>query len=426
MLDVKFIRENLELVRENIRNRGVGNADPDQVVALNTQRVELIQQTEAIRKERNENAQKMKGQMPPEERSELIERGKELKEQLASYEEKLGQAEEELNHALKNIPNMTHPDVPIGGEDDAKELELVGTPRSFEFQPKDHLTIGKELDLIDFESAADVTGSSFYYLKNEAALLELALVNYAMNVITSRGYIPHLTPDLARPAILEAIGFNPRGEESQVYNVEGHDLCLIGTAEITLGGMLSGKILRKEDLPMRVGGFSHCFRTEAGAHGRESRGLYRVHQFSKVEMFAFTTPEQSEEVHAEMLSIEKEIYSGLEIPFRVVDIATGDLGAPAYRKFDIEAWMPSRETYGEVTSTSNCTEFQSRRLNIRYRDDENQPRFVHTLNGTAVAVPRAIIAILENHQNADGSVRLAEALRPYMGGREIIEARKGA
>ncbi|MGE3799633.1 MAG: serine--tRNA ligase [Candidatus Kapaibacterium sp.] len=426
MLDVKFIRENLELVRENIRNRGVGNADPDRVVTLNTQRVELIQQTEALRKERNENAQKMKGQMSPEERSGLIERGKELKEELASYEEKLSQAEEELNHALKNIPNMTHPDVPVGGEDDAKELELVGTPRSFEFQPKDHLTIGKELDLIDFESAADVTGSSFYYLKNEAALLELALVNYAMNVITSRGYIPHLTPDLARPAILEAIGFNPRGEESQVYNVEGHDLCLIGTAEITLGGMLSGKILRKEDLPMRVGGFSHCFRTEAGAHGRESRGLYRVHQFSKVEMFAFTTPEQSEEVHAEMLSIEKEIYSGLEIPFRVVDIATGDLGAPAYRKFDIEAWMPSRETYGEVTSTSNCTEFQSRRLNIRYRDDENQPRFVHTLNGTAVAVPRAIIAILENHQNADGSVRIPEALRPYMGGREIIEARRGA
>ena len=426
MLDVKFIRENLDLVRDNIRNRGVMNADADRVADLYGQRVELVQQTEGLRKERNENAQKMKGGLSPEERASLIERGKELKEELATLEERLGTVEEELDRALKNIPNLTHPDVPVGGEEDAKELERIGEVPKFEFEPKDHLTLGRELDLIDFESAADVTGSSFYYLKNEAALLELALVNYAMNVITGRGYVPHLTPDLARPAILEAIGFNPRGEESQVYNVEGHDLCLIGTAEITLGGMLAGKILRKEDLPMRVGGFSHCFRTEAGAHGRESRGLYRVHQFSKVEMFAFTTPEESEAIHDEMLAIEKEIYSGLEIPFRVVDIATGDLGAPAYRKFDIEAWMPSRQTYGEVTSTSNCTEYQSRRLNIRYRDEENAPRFVHTLNGTAVAVPRAIIAILENHQREDGSVRIPEVLRPYMGGREIIGGDRGA
>ena len=420
MLDVKFIRENLEAVQENIRNRGVTNADAARVVDLYRQRVELVGRTEGLRKERNENAQKMKGGISPEERGPLIERGKELKEELASLEEKLASAEEELNRELKNIPNLTHPDVPVGGEDDARELERIGEPRTFDFEPKDHLEIGRELDLIDFESAADVTGSSFYYLKNEAALLELALVNYAMNVITARGYIPHLTPDLARPAILEAIGFNPRGEESQVYNIEGHDLCLIGTAEITLGGMLAGKILRKEELPMRVGGFSHCFRTEAGAHGRESRGLYRVHQFSKVEMFAFTTPEQSEEIHTEMLEIEKEIYGGLEIPFRVVDIATGDLGAPAYRKFDIEAWMPSRNAYGEVTSTSNCTEYQSRRLNIRYRDEENQTRHIHTLNGTAVAVPRAIIAILENHQQADGSVTIPATLRPFMGGRERI------
>lgn len=419
MLDVRFIRENSEKVRENIRVRGVGNADVDRVLGLQDERAELIRRVEELRRERNENSQKMKGPMDPSERGPLIERGKELKEEIAGIEEKLTAVEEEFNRELRNIPNMTHPDVPVGGEEDAREIERVGEIPTFDFEVRDHLELGRMHDLIDFETAADVTGSSFYYLKRQAALMELALVNYAMGVITKHGYVPHLTPDLARPDILDAIGFNPRGEESQVYNIEGQDLCLIGTAEITLGGMLAGKILRKEELPIRMGGFSHCFRTEAGAHGRESRGLYRVHQFSKVEMFAFTTPEQSEEVHREMLEIEKEIYTGLGIPFRVVDIATGDLGAPAYRKYDIEAWMPSRNTYGEVTSTSNCTDYQSRRLNIRYRDEENRPAFLHTLNGTAIAVPRAIIAILENNQREDGSIVVPEVL----GGGEIADNR---
>ena len=419
MLDVRFIRENSEKVRENIRVRGVGNADVDRVLGLQDERTELIRRVEELRRERNENSQKMKGPMDPSERGPLIERGKELKEEIAGIEEKLTAVEEEFNRELRNIPNMTHPDVPVGGEEDAREIERVGEIPTFDFEVRDHLELGRMHDLIDFETAADVTGSSFYYLKRQAALMELALVNYAMGVITKHGYVPHLTPDLARPDILDAIGFNPRGEESQVYNIEGQDLCLIGTAEITLGGMLAGKILRKEELPIRMGGFSHCFRTEAGAHGRESRGLYRVHQFSKVEMFAFTTPEQSEKVHREMLEIEKEIYTGLGIPFRVVDIATGDLGAPAYRKYDIEAWMPSRNTYGEVTSTSNCTDYQSRRLNIRYRDEENRPAFLHTLNGTAIAVPRAIIAILENNQREDGSIVVPEVL----GGGEIADNR---
>ena len=419
MLDVRFIRENSEKVRENIRVRGVGNADVDRVLGLQDERTELIRRVEELRRERNENSQKMKGPMDPSERGPLIERGKELKEEIAGIEEKLTAVEEEFNRELRNIPNMTHPDVPVGGEEDAREIERVGEIPTFDFEVRDHLELGRMHDLIDFETAADVTGSSFYYLKRQAALMELALVNYAMGVITKHGYVPHLTPDLARPDILDAIGFNPRGEESQVYNIEGQDLCLIGTAEITLGGMLAGKILRKEELPIRMGGFSHCFRTEAGAHGRESRGLYRVHQFSKVEMFAFTTPEQSEKVHRERLEIEKEIYTGLGIPFRVVDIATGDLGAPAYRKYDIEAWMPSRNTYGEVTSTSNCTDYQSRRLNIRYRDEENRPAFLHTLNGTAIAVPRAIIAILENNQREDGSIVVPEVL----GGGEIADNR---
>ena len=420
MLDIRFIRENLEEVRKNIAERGVGNANPDRVLELNEERASLIAQVEELRRERNENSQKMKGPMEQEERAPLIERGKMIKEEIATLEEKLKEVESTYGIELRKVPNMTHPETPIGGEEDAREIEIVGEIPSFDFEPRDHLAIGELHNLIDFEGAASVTGSSFYYLKNEAALLELALVNFAMATIVRHGYTPHLTPDLARPDILDSIGFNPRGEESQVYNVEGHDLCLIGTAEITLGGLLAGKTLRKEELPIRMGGFSHCFRTEAGAHGRESRGLYRVHQFSKVEMFAFSTPEQSAEIHDEMLAIEKEIYAALEIPFRVVDIASGDLGGPAYRKYDLEAWMPSRETWGEVTSTSNCTEYQARRLNIRFRDQENRPAFVHTLNGTAVAVPRAIIAILENGQNEDGSITIPMALRPFMGGIEKI------
>ncbi len=224
--------------------------------------------------------------------------------------------------------------------------------------------------------------------------------------------------------MLEAIGFNPRGEETQVYSVEGSDLCLVGTAEITLGGLLQDKIVRREELPIRLGGFSHCFRTEAGAHGAASRGLYRVHQFSKVEMFAFTTPEQSEAMHEEMLAIEVEIFTELGLHFQIIDIAAGDLGAPAYRKFDIEAWMPSRAGFGEVTSTSNCTEFQSRRLGVRFRDESGTVRFVHTLNGTAVAVPRAIIAILENYQQEDGSIVVPTVLRPFMGNQEVIRHEK--
>ena len=425
MLDLKFIRENLELVTENIARRGVRNADAARVVELYARRVAIQQELEALRAERNESSQKMKGKMEQAERQTLIDRGRELKELIAAREEEFNAVGDELDAAAKNIPNMTHPDVPAGGEEDGLVMETVGERPVFDFPTKDHVTLGAELKLLDFETAAEVTGQKFYYLMNEGALLEMALVNFAMMKLVSRGWTPYLTPDLARASVLEAIGFNPRGEETQVYSVEGTDLCLVGTAEITLGGLLKEKILRKEELPVKLVGYSHCFRTEAGAAGRESRGLYRVHQFSKVEMFAFTTPEESEAMHAEMLEIEKEIFSDLGLHYQVVDIAAGDLGAPAYRKFDIEAWMPSREAFGEVTSTSNCTEFQSRRLMIRYRDENNQTRFVHTLNGTAVAVPRAIVAILENNQQADGTVRVPAVLVPLMGGREVIRVEKG-
>ncbi len=423
MLDIKFIRDNIDAVRTNIEARGVRNADVDRVVTLYADHVAILQRLETARKERNETSQKMKGKLEQAERDVLIARGKELKEEIAGLEERIAAVDAEYDVAIRAIPNMTHPDVPVGGEDDAREIARYGEPTTFDFEPKDHLTLGADLNILDFETAAEVSGAKFYYLKNDGALLELALVNYALGKVAARGYAPHLTPDLARADILDAIGFNPRGEETQVYRIEGSDLCLIGTAEITLGGMLKGKVLPKEELPVRMGGFSHCFRTEAGAHGAYTKGLYRVHQFSKVEMFAFTHPDVSQAAHEEMRDIEVEIFRELGIPFRVIDIATGDLGAPAFRKYDLEAWMPSRDGYGEVTSTSNCTDYQSRRLNIRFRDAEGNLRFVHTLNGTAIAVPRTIVAILENFQQADGSVIIPEVLRPFMGGRREIRAK---
>jgi seryl-tRNA synthetase len=322
------------------------------------------------------------------------------------------------------IPNLTHPDAPIGQTEESNaELRRVGTPRTFDFTPRDHVEIGKALDLIDFEAGAKVSGHGFYFLRNDAVLLDLALQSYALEVLIRRGFTPITTPDLARDRILEGIGFSPRGPETQVYAVEDSDLCLIGTAEITLGGMLADEVLDEEQLPTKYVGLSHCFRTEAGAGGRASKGLYRVHQFTKIEMFAFTTPEASGAMHAEMLAIEEELFGGLGLPYRVLDICSGDLGGPAYRKYDIEAWMPGRGEageYGEVTSTSDCTDYQSRRLNIRYRPTgQKGTRFVHTLNGTAIAISRAIIAILENYQQADGSVLIPEVLQSRMGKRVI-------
>ena len=279
--------------------------------------------------------------------------------------------------------------------------------------------LGKSLDLIDFEAGAKVAGHGFYLLKNDGVLLELALQQFALRTLTARGFTPIITPDLARNSILEGIGFSPRGPETQVYSVEDSDLSLIGTAEITLGGMLADEVLDEARLPIKFVGLSHCFRTEAGASGRASKGLYRVHQFTKVEMFAFTTPETSGAIHQELLAIEEEIFTALGIPYRVLDICSGDLGGPAYRKFDLEAWMPGRGDggeYGEVTSTSDCTDYQARRLGIRYKPSAGKgTRFVHTLNGTAIALSRAIIAVLENYQREDGLIDVPDVLRAFLG-----------
>ncbi|MDG3004570.1 serine--tRNA ligase [Paludisphaera mucosa] len=423
MLDLKYVIANIDAVRANCRNRNVPSdvlEDLDRIADLEGDRKQVLSAVEDVRRRQNEVAQSTGKEKDPARRAELIEAGKRLKSDVSDNEEQLRRLDDEIKQRLRRIPNLTHPDAPVSlSEDDSKELRKVGTPRTFDFPVKDHVELGKSLDLIDFETGGKVAGSGFYFLKNDAVLLDLALQQFALRKLIGRGFTPVATPDLARNSILEGVGFTPRGEETQVYSIEDTDLSLVGTAEITLGGMLADELLDEAALPIRYVGLSHCFRTEAGAAGRASRGLYRVHQFTKVEMFAFSTPEQSGAIHAEMLAIEEEIFGELGIPYLVLDIATGDLGGPAYRKFDLEAWMPGRGAngeYGEVTSTSDCTDYQSRRLNIRYRPaGQKGTRFVHTLNGTAVAVSRAIIAVLENYQRADGRIDVPAALKPYIG-----------
>lgn len=425
MLDYRFIKENLDAVKKNIAARNM-NADADKVVQLFDQRTTKTTALQELQQKRNENAKSMKGKMDNDARQKLIADGKAIKTQIAEAEAEITKIELELDDEGRKIPNMAHPDAPIGKLDkDNLEVKVVGTPTKFNFDPKDHVILGQELDLIDFDAGTKVAGPKFYYLKNEAVFLQMALEMYAMNILRKHNFTPFITPDLARTEILQGIGFNPRGNESNVYTVEGEDSCLVATAEITLGGYHSGEILKKEQLPLFYCGLSHCFRREAGSAGQFSKGLYRVHQFSKLEMFVYCLPEDSDKIHEQLRLIEEEIFSGLEIPFRVVDTCTGDLGAPAYRKWDLEAWMPGRNggEWGEVTSTSNCTDFQSRRLNVKYKDDDGKNKFVHMLNGTAVALSRALVAIIENYQNEDGSITVPKALRPLCGF-DVIKTKK--
>ena len=422
MLDYKFIKDNLDAVKENIKNRNM-TADADIVVKLYDERTAMVTELQALQQKRNENAQSMKQKLDNDKRQELIAAGKAIKDEIATLEAKLKETEEKLEEAARQIPNMVHPETPIGKLDTENlEVKVSGTPRKFDFEPKDHVQIAETLDILDFDRATKVSGPKFYYLKNEAVFLEQALIMYALNTLRKHGFEMFITPDVAKEEVLKGIGFNPRGNESNVYTIEEEGTCLVATAEITLGGYHSDEILDKAKLPLLYGGLSHCFRREAGAAGQFSKGLYRVHQFDKVEMFAYATPEQSDEIHEKLRQIEEEIFEGLGLPFHVVDTCTGDLGAPAYRKWDLEAWMPGRNggEYGEVTSTSNCTDYQARRLNIKYKDDDGKNKYVHTLNGTAIAVGRAMLAILENYQNADGSVTIPEVLVPYCGFDKIL------
>lgn len=421
MLDYKFIKDNLEAVKKNIADRYM-KADADLVVQLFDRRNAAQRSLEEERKRRNDNAAAMKGKLEPDARQRLIDEGKALKEKIAALEAESAALETRLDEEGRKIPNMAHPDAPLGKEDkDNLEVKRVGEPTKFNFEPKDHVQLGADLDIIDFDAATRVSGTKFYYLKNQGVILELALVRYALDILMKKGFTLFTTPDVAKTEILEGIGFNPRGAESNVYTVEGEGTCLIGTAEITLGGYYSGSILDRSALPLKLAGLSHCFRREAGAAGQFSKGLYRVHQFTKVEMFSYCLPEDSSRIHEELRGIEEEIFSGLGIPFRVVDTCTGDLGAPAYRKWDLEAWMPGRSggEWGEVTSTSNCTDYQARRLNVKFKDEDGKNKYVHMLNGTAIACSRGLIAVLENFQQADGTIKIPPALVPYCGFSEI-------
>ena len=411
MIDIKLIRSEPELIAENCRKRNV-NVDIDKLLKLDEKVRQTTTEVDSFRQIRNDISNKMKGNLSAEERQLLIEESKQLRDQEVEKESFLRELTDQRLDLLKRVPNLTHPDSPEGLTDEENQpIRKVGEIPEFDFEPKDHVELMESLDLIDFDGGAKVSGQKFYFLKNQAVFLELALANYALNLLQKEGFTVHMTPDLARHQILDGIGFSPRGTETQIYSVEDSDLCLIATAEITLGGLLSDQVLDPERLPIMYAGFSHCYRTEAGAAGRESRGLFRVHQFSKVEMFAFTHPDQSEVMHQKMLTIEEQIYQNLGIPYQVVNICCGDLGGAAYRKYDLEAWMPGRGKWGEVTSTSNCTDYQSRRMNIRFKDSETgKNRFVHMLNGTAIAVSRTLIALIENGQQKDGSIKLPSCL----------------
>jgi seryl-tRNA synthetase len=429
MLDPRSLAERRDEVAESCRKRGVA-VDLDAAIALQAQVAALQTELNEANRVRNEHQAAGKRPLPPAEREAHAADGRRLKERVGELEARLADTRAGLERALAAIPNLVHPDVPVGGEADFRVLREVGEPRRFDFQPRDHLALGEKLELFDFEAGAKVAGQKFYYLKNAAALLDLALQRFALDVLLGEGFTPFVTPDLARPEIVDALGYAPRGPETQIYSLANADLCLVGTAEITLGGLHAGALLDEDDLPILLAGLSHCFRTEAGSHGRESKGLYRVHQFSKVEMFALTRPEDSEAMHERLVGIEERLFRALEIPYRVIDVASGDLGAPAYRKFDLEAWMPGRGeggAYGEVTSASNCTDYQARRLGTRFRRRSGKrTEHVHMLNGTAIAVSRALIALLENHQQADGSVAIPKPLVPWMGRDRIEPPRPGA
>ncbi len=428
MLDIKFIRENKEAVQKNCQNRNV-KCDIDALLLLDEKRKNALQYVEELQAEKNKLNDLVKSSNS-EERKELIEQGKATNSRTDEAKKELEEISAMHRELLLQIPNMTHPEVLVSqNEENNPVIEVVKKPLKFNFEPLDHVRIAENLDLIDFERATKVSGAKFYYLKNELVFLEQALINYALNVAFKHGFVPFATPDLAKKEVLEGLGFNPRGKETQIYNVENSDLSLIGTAEITMGGYHMNEIIDEKDLPKKYVAVSHCYRTEAGAYSKFSKGIFRVHQFVKVEMFQYVMPEKSEEAHKEILEIEKEIFRGLGIPFRVIDHCTADLGGPSIRTFDLEAWMPGKPNkegemgdWAEITSTSNCTDYQSRGLNIKYKKADGDKNFLHMLNGTAVASTRAMIAILENYQQADGSVKIPEVLKKYMPeGMDVIQ-----
>ena len=415
MIDIKFLRENPDVVRASQKGRGEDVSIVDQVLASDELKRTAITEFEQLRAEQN-LLSKSVGAAKGDEKAALLANSKELADKVKAADAKRTEVEAQASALAMAISNILDPEAPIGGEEDFVVIEHVGTPRDFAgagFEPKDHVELGKLLGAIDTERGAKVSGSRSYYLTGVGALLEFALVNYAITSATKAGFTPVIPPVLVKPAAMEGTGFLGQAAEN-VYHLEKDDYYLVGTSEVPLAAFHMDEILDGAKLPMRYAGYSTCFRREAGSYGKDTRGIIRVHQFDKVEMFSFCKPEEAKEEHKRLLQWEKDFLNAMEIPYRVIDVASGDLGSSANRKFDIEAWIPTQSAYREVTSTSNCTEFQARRLNIRYKDSDGT-KAVATLNGTLVASPRMSVAILENHQNADGTVNVPAALQPFLG-----------
>jgi seryl-tRNA synthetase len=415
MIDIKFLRENPDVVRASQKGRGENVELVDQIIAADERKRTALSEFESLRQEQNVLSKSV-GAAKGDEKTALLANAKELADKVKAADTKRAELEEEAKKLLLQLSNLLDTEAPIGGEEDFVTIEHVGTPRDFAkdgFEPRDHVELGKLLGAIDTERGAKVAGSRSYYLTGVGALLEFALVNYAIQSALKNGFSPVIPPVLVNPAAMEGTGFLGQAAEN-VYRIEKDDVYLVGTSEVPLAAMHMDEILPADKLPLRYAGYSTCFRREAGTYGKDTRGIIRVHQFDKVEMFTFCRPEDAKEEHKRLLQWEKDFLNAMEIPFRVIDVASGDLGSSAVRKFDIEAWIPTQDAYREVTSTSNCTEFQARRLNIRYKDADGT-KAIATLNGTLVAIPRMIVAILENHQNADGSVNVPVALQPFLG-----------
>ena len=415
MIDIKFLREHPDVVRASQKGRGESVELVDQILAIDEKKRAAVTEFETLRQEQN-TLSKSVGAAKGDEKAALLENAKALADKVKAADAKRAQVEEQTKALILQLSNLLDTQAPIGGEEDFLIIEHVGTPRDFSkdgFAPKDHVELGKLLGAIDTERGAKVAGSRSYYLTGVGALLEFALVNYAIQSAVKNGFTPVIPPVLVNPAAMEGTGFLGQAAEN-VYRIEKDDVYLVGTSEVPLAAMHMDETLPVDKLPLRYAGYSSCFRREAGTYGKDTRGIIRVHQFDKVEMFTFCKPEDAQAEHQRLLQWEKDFLSAMEIPFRVIDVASGDLGSSATRKFDIEAWIPTQDAYREVTSTSNCTEFQGRRLNIRYKDSEGV-KAIATLNGTLVAIPRMIVAILENHQNADGTVNVPAALQPFLG-----------
>ncbi len=414
MLDIRFIRENPEKVQDSADKKGY-KVNIKELLSLYEQRRTMGQSLDSLREQRNQIAEQMKNGQRSES---LIEQGRLLKEQLAEQEQTFSEIDDSYKRMMNSIPNIIFDDVPVGGEEDSVEVKQWGENKT---PATDHLDYAVSSDWVDFERGAKVAGSKFYYLKGDLALLESAIIRFATDLVIKHGFTYMTVPHMVNSRIAEGSGFAPRGDtEGNEYFIEGQDLTMIGTAEAPLTGYHADEIIDEDRLPLIYAGLSPCYRHEAGAAGKHTRGLFRVHQFNKLEMYAFTLPEQSEKMHEIILGIEEEIWQTLGVPYRVINIASGDLGAPAAKKYDIEYWSPVDGIYRELTSCSNCTDFQARNLNIRVRRKDGYVEVLHTLNGTAVSLARSLIAIIENYQNPDGSLSVPEALRPYLSGREVL------